>query len=223
MRKIALLLAALPLCIQPVAAQVTVDLNALDRLPATAAPRPVPRPAPPPAPRPKVTLPTAPGIAPKAEAPTAAPPPVSATPAPNPPPSNPSAQVETAPPPPVATPAPKPAATPAVANIRLPFSAEQTDLTPEAAAAIKALVASAPVTEMISYNVLAYANGSGNDPSTPRRLSLSRALAVRGALLGNGVPSSRIFVRALGSQAGDGPADRVDINVLGGNAGGSRP
>ena len=29
----------------------------------------------------------------------------------------------------------------------------------------------------------------------------------------DGVPSSRIYVRALGAQSGDGPADRVDVNV----------
>jgi outer membrane protein OmpA-like peptidoglycan-associated protein len=55
-------------------------------------------------------------------------------------------------------------------------------------------------------------NGAG---SGARRLSLSRALAVRAYLLEKGVRSTRIDVRALG-QAGDGgPAERVDIVLIG--------
>jgi len=46
---------------------------------------------------------------------------------------------------------------------------------------------------------------------SPRRLSLSRALAVRAFLIDQGVRSTRLDVRALGDKTGDGPADRVDI------------
>jgi hypothetical protein len=42
-------------------------------------------------------------------------------------------------------------------------------------------------------------------------------MAVRSALVVDGVPSARIFVRALGEQYGDGPPDRVDIGVTGAN------
>jgi hypothetical protein len=70
---------------------------------------------------------------------------------------------------------------------------------------------------------VAYAAGTPEDPSTARRLSLARALAVRSALIADGVSSTRIYVRALGAQpggalAGDAPADRVDLSVLGANA-----
>ena len=65
------------------------------------------------------------------------------------------------------------------------------------------------------FNVLAYAPGKPDDPSTARRVSLSRAMAVRSALIADGVPSARIFVRAMGAQAGDGPPDRVDLSVTG--------
>ena len=41
--------------------------------------------------------------------------------------------------------------------------------------------------------------------------------------MADGVPSSRIYVRALGGQAGDGPADRADVSVLGGNAAPAAP
>ena len=66
-----------------------------------------------------------------------------------------------------------------------------------------------------TFNVLAYAPGKADDPSTARRISLSRAMAVRSALVADGVPSARIFVRALGEQFGDGPPDRVDLSVTG--------
>jgi hypothetical protein len=42
-------------------------------------------------------------------------------------------------------------------------------------------------------------------------------MAVRGALVADGIASAHIFVRALGAQAGSGPPDRVDIDVMGGN------
>ena len=73
----------------------------------------------------------------------------------------------------------------------------------------------APPSDATTFNVLAYAPGKPDDPSTARRVSLSRAMAVRSALIADGVPSARIFVRAMGAQAGDGPPDRVDLSVTG--------
>ena len=75
-----------------------------------------------------------------------------------------------------------------------------------------------PAGDGTSFNVVAYAAGTPGDPSTARRLSLARALAVRSALMANGVGSSRIYVRALGASAGDETPDRVDVAVLGANA-----
>ena len=66
--------------------------------------------------------------------------------------------------------------------------------------------------------MVAYAAGTPEDPSTARRLSLSRALAVRSALMADGVTSARIYVRALGATGGDEAPDRVDLAVMGGNA-----
>lgn len=40
-------------------------------------------------------------------------------------------------------------------------------------------------------------------------------MAVRSALVADGVASARIFVRALGAQYGDGPPDRVDVSIEG--------
>jgi len=129
------------------------------------------------------------------------------------------------PPPPSAGPPPPPieakAATTAAATesgVRITFAAGQADLSPSSADAIKQLVASAHSGATTTFNVVAYAAAVTDDPSAARRLSLSRALAVRAALMADGVESSRIFVRALGSQVPEGPPDRVDLTLFGGNA-----
>lgn len=57
----------------------------------------------------------------------------------------------------------------------------------------------------------AYADKSGGNASKARRLSLSRALAVRSYLIESGLRSTRIDVRALGAVPDGGPADRVDV------------
>lgn len=59
--------------------------------------------------------------------------------------------------------------------------------------------------------LLAYAPATGDSPSRARRLSLSRALAVRSYLIDQGVRSLRIDVRALGSNSQGGAPDRVDV------------
>ncbi|HEX9769365.1 MAG TPA: OmpA family protein [Kiloniellales bacterium] len=60
----------------------------------------------------------------------------------------------------------------------------------------------------------AHAGGGGQGSSDARRLSLSRALAVRTFLVDRGVPADRIYLRPLGSGSDDGPPDRVDILPL---------
>ena len=131
-----------------------------------------------------------------------------------------------APPPPAAGVAPPPpisataatAATPTSSGLRLTFAPGEADLSPESSVSIKQMTAAAPTGDATTFNVLAYAPGKPDDPSTARRVSLSRAMAVRSALVADGVPSARIFVRALGEQYGDGPPDRVDLSVTGANA-----
>lgn len=59
----------------------------------------------------------------------------------------------------------------------------------------------------------AYGGSPGDKSSDARRLSLKRALAVRQLLIDDGVPSSRIDVRAMGGIDDKGPADRVDVYV----------
>ncbi len=62
--------------------------------------------------------------------------------------------------------------------------------------------------------ILAYAGGEALSPSRARRLSLSRALAVRSYLIDQGLRSTRIDVRALGSKVPDGDPNRVDLKVI---------
>lgn len=67
----------------------------------------------------------------------------------------------------------------------------------------------------ISARLMAYASGDPQNPSRARRTSLARALAIRSYLLEKGIPSNRIGLCALGRQAPDGRADRVDILLAG--------
>ncbi len=63
--------------------------------------------------------------------------------------------------------------------------------------------------------LLAYAGGASLSASRARRLSLSRALAVRQYLIKAGVRSTRIDVRALSDKAKNDPKNRVDVTVVG--------
>ena len=62
--------------------------------------------------------------------------------------------------------------------------------------------------------VQAYAAAGQSGASGARRLSLARSLEVRSHLIRKGLKSTRIDVRALGTAAASGPADRVDIILL---------
>ncbi|MBM10389.1 MAG: hypothetical protein CMF69_12640 [Magnetovibrio sp.] len=61
--------------------------------------------------------------------------------------------------------------------------------------------------------LMAYAGGEGLLTSKLRRISLSRALAVRSFLIEKGVRSTQIDVRALGNKTSEKPVNRVDINL----------
>jgi outer membrane protein OmpA-like peptidoglycan-associated protein len=135
-----------------------------------------------------------------------------ATPAAAPTPALPS-RLPGAPPPSTVVPAPSPSPLPLPPTVRLVFEAGKADLTPADQAAIQDLARSIPAPAADSISVLAYAAGKPDDPSTARRLSLSRGLAVRSVLLASGVPSAQIYVRALGSTPSNGPADRVELTV----------
>jgi outer membrane protein OmpA-like peptidoglycan-associated protein len=221
MRPLPLLCALLLTAATPAFAQVTVDLHALQALPdrpaASHASRPTPAVGMPN--RTTIVTPEAPASSPAAPSPQPAPQPTlpesipnTATLAPIVPPAPSSGGPP--PPPPVSEKAAT-AAEPITTGLRLAFAPGESDLSPESSTSIKQLAASTPLGDSTTFNVLAYAPGKADDPSTARRVSLSRAMAVRSALVADGVPSARIFVRALGEQYGDGPPDRVDLSVTG--------
>ena len=66
----------------------------------------------------------------------------------------------------------------------------------------------------LRLQLLAYASGTSDEASKARRLSLSRALAVRSYLISEGVRSTRMDVRALGNNTQETPADRVDLVLV---------
>ena len=69
------------------------------------------------------------------------------------------------------------------------------------------------VDKTLRLQLLAYSGGSAQTPSQARRMSLSRALAVRTRLIEGGILSTRIDVRALGNKSEGGPPDRVDLII----------
>jgi outer membrane protein OmpA-like peptidoglycan-associated protein len=100
-------------------------------------------------------------------------------------------------------------------GVRVTFAPGKADLNPATEAALRELGRTLAADPNTAVNVFAYAAGTADDPSTPRRLSLSRALAARAVLMSEGIASTRIYPRALGNTAPDGPPDRVDVQQPG--------
>ncbi|BBK39448.1 hypothetical protein STAQ_45260 [Allostella sp. ATCC 35155] len=216
-----------PVAAPAVAARSSAPAAAAPERPARAAASPAAPPPPSPSPAP-----------PKQAAPATAPPPrdvaaATATPAPpaRPAPTAPAPAQPTrsraAPPAPVVAPPPTPAAPsqtaalppPAVAQrrgeARVSFPAGGTDLPSSARSELDRVAGRLAADEALRLQLNAYAAGEGEQSSQARRLSLSRALAVRAYLIDKGVRSTRLDVRALGQPQDDGPADRVDLVVVG--------
>ncbi|MBV9785657.1 MAG: hypothetical protein JO264_17765 [Acidisphaera sp.] len=224
----ALLLAWPVLDAAPVAAQVTVNPHALDQLGGPPVEQPAPEPQEAPAhgrrPPPRHPVAHAPAHPPARPVAHAAPPPVVPQAAPAVPVLLPA--VPQAPPHPT-TPPPLPTVTAdapgdvakITSGIRVTFGAERADLNPTTEGALRVLAHTATENPSVVFNVLAYAPGKPDDASTPRRLSLSRALAARSVLIHEGIPSTRIYVRALGANGiGDAPPDRVDVSIASNDA-----
>jgi outer membrane protein OmpA-like peptidoglycan-associated protein len=211
MRTIALPLSLLLCLTFGARAQVSVDMHALDGPGGGSAPVAVPRaaPAPVPARAPNVgraqTTSHAQPVAPAAASTAVVTPAIPLVALPTAQPAMPPASTTVATP--AATPSPFPP------TVRLMFGTGQSELSPGDEATIRDLARSMPAPSVNSVDVVAYAAGRQDDPSTARRLSLSRGMAVRSVLLESGVPSSQIYVRALGSAVPDGPPDRVELTV----------
>jgi outer membrane protein OmpA-like peptidoglycan-associated protein len=101
-------------------------------------------------------------------------------------------------------------ASPIQNGVRVTFGPDRADMTAKTAAALTTFAEGLLSQNSTSINIFAYAAGNADDPSTPRRLSLQRALAARAVLMQAGIPSPRIYPRALGPAGGEEP-DRVDV------------
>ncbi len=93
---------------------------------------------------------------------------------------------------------------------RVTFGAGRSDLNPAAVDALRDLARTAKADPAATLEIDAWAAGTPDDPSTPRRLSLARALAVRAVLISEGIASPRIHPRALGTDTSDTP-DRAEV------------
>ncbi len=111
---------------------------------------------------------------------------------------------------------PNPAATTTVIHIdhgtRLVFGAGSAELNQPSFDALMQIADAAKADPALEISVTAWAPGVPEDPSTPRRLSLDRALAARAVLIHAGIASERIHAVAKGTMdIGAGPADRMDV------------
>ena len=96
-------------------------------------------------------------------------------------------------------------------GIRVTFAADGAALNPATLAALREIAGSAADEHARSVSVDGYAKSDPSDPSTARRLSLSRALAAQAVMREAGIPSERIYVRALLAAEPTRPANRVDV------------
>jgi outer membrane protein OmpA-like peptidoglycan-associated protein len=96
---------------------------------------------------------------------------------------------------------------------RVRFSKEGSTLSPQAHAALDALAARL-LSSRERVKLAAFSGKIGGDSSQARRLSLTRALAIRTYLVSKGVPVERVDVLAFGGPA-QGVTDRVDVLVRG--------
>ena len=188
------------------------------RVTAPAVPKVAAVPKAPVAPPPRPAPPAPPVAAPPVAAP-ATPPPTAAT-TPSPPPAiNPPRPAVKAPPPPpqqsaalTSRPAPTGALKPGQ-QFRLGFDSGSAAISGGTETQLDGVAKSMKQDGNLRLQLLAYAGGGAQTPSQARRLSLSRALAVRSKLIEKGIRSTRINVRALGNKSEGGPPDRVDIII----------
>jgi outer membrane protein OmpA-like peptidoglycan-associated protein len=181
----------------------------------------VPAPAPAPTPAPSMAAaPPAPAAAPAPvpAAPQAAAPAPQVTPAPQAAPHvaprpAPAPQVAAAPTPPRAVPAPGPGPG---GLVTLAFAGGQGDLPSGSDLAALDALAMQHANGEDRLQIRAYAASTVSDGgSGARRLSLTRALAVRQYLIDKGIRSTRIDVRALGAPTDGSAADRVEVAPVG--------
>lgn len=98
-------------------------------------------------------------------------------------------------------------------DMRIMFPSDDTRLSDGAKSILDPIAVAVSADDDMRIQLRAYAGGDGISASKARRLSLSRALAVRSYLIEQGVQSTRIDVRALGDKTDEEPLNRVDVEV----------
>jgi len=96
------------------------------------------------------------------------------------------------------------------------FEPDSADLTEDSRLQLERVALAMSENKSMRVQLQAFAAEDDDSPNASRRLSLSRALVVRGFLIEQGIVSTRMQVRALGDKFEDGPPDRVDIHIQGG-------
>jgi outer membrane protein OmpA-like peptidoglycan-associated protein len=155
--------------------------------------------------------------APALALPGAVPPQPSALAAPALAPTSPTRLAEATPPPPAAQPAPARAAPNTLPKgadrLTLPFTVDDSDLAPPENAMLRDFAGRYGGNAQYIIRAFATSPAGDDDPSTPRRIALSRAQSVATALLASGVQPGRVRLLALGN-AGGTPADRVEVIAM---------
>ncbi|MCE2565626.1 hypothetical protein [Komagataeibacter sp. FNDCF1] len=101
---------------------------------------------------------------------------------------------------------------------RLHFATQSADMNPRMIAALQTFATVMQKLPDQHINIVAYGEGRPDDPSTPRRVALSRGLAARSVLIHAGTAPTRIYVRAVGlpgENAQGAGADCVDVTRSG--------
>jgi outer membrane protein OmpA-like peptidoglycan-associated protein len=116
-----------------------------------------------------------------------------------------------------ATPVPQVAAAPPVARgaqptARIGFGGESTEVPDDARTELRGVVEQLKRNGELRLRIEGFAGS--DDANRSRRLSLSRALAIRGYLMDPGIASTRMDVFARGAIADGGPVDRVDVTTF---------
>lgn len=113
----------------------------------------------------------------------------------------------------LAPPAPQPRdiAVPTLADLTLEFDGTSSDLTADTQQKLVNIIPHLRESKARRLAVHAYASGEDGSKTSARRISLSRALAVRSFLMDNGVEPTRVDVRALGLETDRKPLERVDL------------
>jgi len=100
---------------------------------------------------------------------------------------------------------------PTLADLTLEFDGASSELSDSTRQKLVNIVPHLTESDNRRLAVHAYASGEDGSKSSARRISLSRALAVRAFLMDNGVPPTRVDVRALGLETDRKPLERVDL------------